>query len=85
MSRGCGRQVGAMPGIHINDYSDFYTQLAIQGPKAEATLQKLTDADLSAIKNYWFTWGKVCGLVQRDDRAHRLHRRGRVRDLHPVG
>jgi aminomethyltransferase len=56
------RQVGAMPGIHINDYSDFYTQLAIQGPKAEATLQKLTDVSLSAIRNYWFTWGKVCGL-----------------------
>jgi aminomethyltransferase len=56
------RQVGAMPGIHINDYSDFYTQLAIQGPKAEATLQKLTDVNLSGIKNYWFTWGKVAGL-----------------------
>jgi aminomethyltransferase len=56
------KQIGAMPGIHINDYSDFYTQLAIQGPKAEATLQKLTDADLSSIKNYWLTWGKVCGL-----------------------
>jgi aminomethyltransferase len=56
------RQVGAMPGIHINDYSDFYTQLAIQGPKAEATLQKLTDVNLSAIRNYWFTWGKVARL-----------------------
>jgi aminomethyltransferase len=56
------RQVGAMPGIHINDYSDFYTQLAIQGPKAEATLQKLTDTDLSSIKNYWFAWGKAAGL-----------------------
>jgi len=56
------RQVGAMPGIHINDYSDFYTQLAIQGPKAEATLQKLTDVNLSTIKNYWFVWGKVAGL-----------------------
>jgi aminomethyltransferase len=56
------KQVGAMPGVHINDYSDYYTQLAIQGPKAEGTLQKLTDTDLSAIKNYWFTWGKVAGL-----------------------
>jgi aminomethyltransferase len=53
------KQVGAMPGVHINDYSDFYTQLAIQGPSAEATLQKLTDTDLSTIKNYWFTWGKL--------------------------
>jgi aminomethyltransferase len=55
------RQIGAMPGIHINDFSDYYTQLAIQGPKAEATLQKLTSTDLSKIKNYWFTWGQVCG------------------------
>jgi aminomethyltransferase len=51
-----------MPSIHISDYSDFYTQLAIQGPKSEATLAKLTDTDLGAIKNYWFTHGKVCGL-----------------------
>ena len=56
------QQIGHMPGVHINDFSDYYTQLAIQGPKAEATLQKLTDTDLSGIKNYWFTWGKVSGL-----------------------
>jgi aminomethyltransferase len=56
------RQIGHIPSIHISDYSDYYTQLAIQGPKAEATLAKLTDTDLSAINNYWFTYGKVCGL-----------------------
>src|SRR5580698_1511405 len=56
------RQIGAMPGIHINDFSDYYTQLAIQGPRAAETLQKLTSTDLSTIKNYWFTWGQVCGL-----------------------
>ena len=56
------KQIGSMPGVHINDFSDYYTQLAIQGPKAEATLQKLTSTDLSQIKNYWFTWGQVCGL-----------------------
>jgi aminomethyltransferase len=56
------KQIGQMPGVHVSDYSDYYTQLAIQGPKAEATLAKLTDTDLSAIKNYWFTYGKVCGL-----------------------
>jgi aminomethyltransferase len=56
------KQIGSMPSIHISDYSDYYTQLAIQGPKAAATLAKLTDADLSAIKNYWFAYGKVCGL-----------------------
>jgi aminomethyltransferase len=56
------KTIGHFPSVHINDFSDYYTQLAIQGPKAEATLQKLTDTDLSTIKNYWFTWGKVCGL-----------------------
>ena len=56
------KQIGQMPGVHVSDYSDYYTQLAIQGPKAEATLAKLTGTDLSAIKNYWFTYGKVCGL-----------------------
>jgi len=54
--------IGGMPGVHMNDYSDHYTQLAIQGPRAAETLQKLTSTDLSTIKNYWFTWGQVCGL-----------------------
>ena len=48
---------------HANDYSDYYTQLAIQGPKAAETLAKLTKVDLSAIKGYWFKWGTVCGLA----------------------
>ncbi len=56
------KTIGAMPHVHISDYSDLYTQIAIQGPRAKDTLQKLTDTDLSAIKNYWFTWGKVAGL-----------------------
>jgi aminomethyltransferase len=51
-----------MPSVHVNDFSDFYTQLAIQGPRAAETLQKLTSTDLSTIKNYWFTWGQVCGI-----------------------
>jgi aminomethyltransferase len=56
-------QIGAMPGVHVSDYSDYYTQLAIQGPRAAETLAKLTNVDLSTIKNYWFTWGTVCGLA----------------------
>jgi len=53
--------IGGMTGVHVNDFSDYYTQLAIQGPKAKDTLQKLTGVDLGSIKNYWFTWGTVCG------------------------
>jgi aminomethyltransferase len=46
----------------VEELSDAYTQLAIQGPRAVDVLQKLADANLSAIKNYWFTHGTVCGL-----------------------
>jgi aminomethyltransferase len=56
------RQVGAWPGIHISDYSDYYSQLAVQGPRARETLQKLTKVDLAAIRNYWFAWGAVAGV-----------------------
>jgi aminomethyltransferase len=38
-----------------------YVQLAIQGPKGPATLQKLTSVDLSKIRYYWFTDGVVAG------------------------
>ncbi len=53
--------IGGMGGVHIMDVSDYYTQLAIQGPKAKDTLQKLTKVNLTPIKNYWFTWGEVAG------------------------
>jgi aminomethyltransferase len=47
---------------HVDNVSDYYTQLAIQGPRAVDVVGKLTDVDLSAVKNYWFTYGRVCGL-----------------------
>ena len=56
------QQVGARPGVHISDYSPHYSQIAVQGPRALETLQKLTKVDLAAIKNYWFTWGTVAGI-----------------------
>jgi len=56
------KQVGGFPSIHIADYSPYYSQLALQGPRALATLQKLTKTDLAAIKNYWFTFGTVAGV-----------------------
>jgi len=46
----------------VENLSDDFTQIAIQGPKGVNTLQKLTDADLSAVKFYWVTRGTVCGL-----------------------
>src|SRR5580700_7143850 len=44
---------------------DRYAQLAIQGPKALATLQKLTPVDLAAIRYYWFADGEVAGTPAR--------------------
>lgn len=49
----------------VEELSDAYTQLAIQGPRAVDVLRKLTDANLDGIKNYWFTHGRVCGLPDR--------------------
>src|SRR5580693_4887097 len=46
----------------VEDLSDAYTQLAIQGPRAIEVMKKLTDANLGIIKNYWFTHGTVSGL-----------------------
>ncbi len=46
----------------VTDLSDNFTQIAIQGPRGVDTLQKLTDADLSKVKFYWFTHGTVAGL-----------------------
>jgi aminomethyltransferase len=46
----------------VEDLSDSFTQLAIQGPRAIDLLSKLTDVDLKLVKNYWFTHGTVCGL-----------------------
>jgi aminomethyltransferase len=46
----------------VEDLSDSYTQLAIQGPRAIDVMRKLTDANLEVIKNYWFTHGTVCEL-----------------------
>src|ERR1700721_1625084 len=46
----------------VENLSDDFTQIAIQGPKGVNLLQKLTNADLRAVKFYWVTRGKLCGL-----------------------
>ncbi len=33
------KQVGSFPSIHISDYSSYYSQLALQGPRALETLR----------------------------------------------
>jgi aminomethyltransferase len=45
--------------------SDRYAQIAIQGPKGLATLQKLTQTELAPIKYYHFADGQVGGVHAR--------------------
>jgi aminomethyltransferase len=47
---------------NVENLSDDFTQIAIQGPQGVNLLQELTDAHLSAVKFYWVTHGSVCGL-----------------------
>ncbi|MGE5486461.1 MAG: glycine cleavage system aminomethyltransferase GcvT [bacterium] len=49
--------------------SERYAQLAVQGPKAQATVQKLTQLDLSAMRYYHFADGEVCGAPARVTRT----------------
>jgi aminomethyltransferase len=46
----------------VENLSDDFTQIAIQGPKAAELLQKMTDANLGAVKFYWVTRGELSGL-----------------------
>lgn len=48
-------------GAILENSSDNIAQLAIQGPKALATLQKLTDVNLDAIPYYTFKVGRLAG------------------------
>lgn len=49
-------------GAKLENASDHMAQLAIQGPRAVETLQKLTDHDLSAIPFYAFETGTFAGV-----------------------
>ena len=49
-------------GCTINNQSDSYSLLAVQGPKSIALLQELTDVDLSEIKYYNFKIGTIAGI-----------------------
>jgi aminomethyltransferase len=53
----------------VENLSDDFTQIAIQGPKAVDLLQKLTDANLSAVKFYWVTRGNIL-LVDKSMRRY---------------
>ncbi len=48
--------------VTLLNASEEYCQIAVQGPFAEVTLQKLTETKLSEIKYYWFAFGQVAGV-----------------------
>ena len=48
-------------GAEMEDISDDTVLLAVQGPKAVETLQKLTEVDLADIKFYTFVKGTLAG------------------------
>ena len=49
-------------GVEMNNLSDDYSLLAIQGPKAADAMQQLTDIDLKGMKYYTFQIGKFAGI-----------------------
>ncbi len=49
-------------GAELENASDHIAQLAIQGPKALDTLQKLTQVDLSQVPYYTFVTGEMAGV-----------------------
>ncbi len=49
-------------GAELENSSDHISQLAVQGPKATTTLQKLTSVNLSEIKYYTFVTGEIAGV-----------------------
>jgi aminomethyltransferase len=49
-------------GAELVDRSDDYALLAVQGPKAKETLQKLTETNLDEIGFYCFKSGELAGL-----------------------
>ena len=50
-------------GVSAVNVSSEYAQLAIQGPRAQEILQKISDTDLDSIKFFWFNPSvKVSGI-----------------------
>jgi glycine cleavage system T protein (aminomethyltransferase) len=56
-------------GVEVNDVSEAYALLAIQGPRAEHALQELTDHMLDRIPYYWSQQVSVDGVGCRVSRT----------------
>ena len=54
--------------VKVENRSDDYTQLALQGPRALEILKPMTEINLEEMKPFRFDWGKIAGeevLVSR--------------------
>ena len=51
-----------LEGVEMTDLSADLCLLAVQGPNATATLQKLTEADLASMEYYTFQTGTMAGI-----------------------
>ena len=71
----------ARPLCDVTDASAETALIAFQGPGAKHALQPLTKLGLGDLASFAFVQSCEIAGVQGLDRAHRLHRRGRVRDL----
>jgi aminomethyltransferase len=49
-------------GAKVENVGEYYTQLAIQGPKALGILQRFTKVPLASIRYYHFVHGEVSGV-----------------------
>jgi aminomethyltransferase len=50
----------ALRDTDVQDRSEDFALIALQGPRSSAILQQLTALRLSSLRYYWFTQGKVC-------------------------
>ena len=46
----------------VRNLSDQHAQLALQGPRSQGILERVTQADLTALCPYWFCHTKCCGV-----------------------
>ena len=69
-------------GVDLVDRTDDIALLALQGPKAQEILARLTDADLDCHPLLPLRRGHG-GRRRRHHQPHRLHRRGRLRAVRP--
>ncbi len=49
--------------VKVENQSDAYSQVALQGPLAEKILQPLTDVNLAGMKSFWWARGKMAGIA----------------------